>query len=287
MSTVKRSVKKQFVGFTLLYALLTAALAGGSYYWVDNMLRQQITKLGETGNIVLAQGFAQSIWPRFGEYVKSMQTGDGDMLRERPETAELRELTANLAQDKPVLKLKIYNVNGLTVYSSDESQIGESKRGNFAFERTAKQGELASKMSERGEFSGFSGVISNVALAETYVPVRNSSGEIEGVFELYTNVSSIFFASQQQVKQFLFLVISLCVAGYVIILMTLILLRERQQLVSINEENQEASLRQQIKTLQQQLASRGQELQLVRQYLTERTLNSTAVGKIDPAGHRL
>ena len=274
MPKTHNSSKPLLIGFSVLYMLFAAILIAGSYYWMDNMLRQQIVQLGETSNIALAQGFGQTIWPRFGDYVKTVQEKDGDALRARPETAQLRELTANLAKDKPVLKLKIYNLDGLTVYSSEESQIGENKRGNLGYEQAAKQGQAASKMSERGRFSGFADVISNVALAETYVPVHNADGDIEGVFELYTNVSPVFAASQEQINTFLMVQIAACSIGYVILLITLIVLQKRSQATSegmqLNSQQHLKSLQEQAQNLQQQLESKEQELQMIRRYVAER-----------------
>ncbi|MEZ5594216.1 MAG: hypothetical protein R3F53_27375 [Gammaproteobacteria bacterium] len=274
MPKTNNASKPLLIGFSVLYMLFAAILIAGSYYWMDNMLRQQIVQLGETSNIALAQGFGQTIWPRFGDYVKTVQEKDGDALRARPETAQLRELTANLAKDKPVLKLKIYNLDGLTVYSSEESQIGESKRGNLGYEQAAKQGQAASKMSERGRFSGFADVISNVALAETYVPVHNANGDIEGVFELYTNISPVFAASQEQINTFLMVQIAACSIGYVILLITLIVLQKRSQATSegmqLNSQQHLKSLQEQAQNLQQQLESKEQELQMIRRYVAER-----------------
>jgi hypothetical protein len=268
-----RSNKPLLISFTILYALLAAALLGGSYYTVENILRQQIVQLGETSNIALAQGFGQTLWPRFGEYVKTVPDTDGDALRGKPETAQLRQLSASLAKGKPVLKLKIYNLDGLTVYSSEESQIGESKRGNLGFEQAAKEGLPASKMSERGRFSGFADVISNVALAETYVPVRNIDGEVEGVFELYTNVSPVFDASRERLRQFMLMLGAVCAVGYVILLLMLMALGRRPRSHTDDEQqNQQAqSLRQQMDTLQQQLTSKEQELQMLRRYVADRS----------------
>jgi len=274
MPTSSRTSKSLFIGFTILYIALAAALVSGSYYTVENMLRKQIVQLGETSNIALAQSFGQTLWPRFGEYVKTVAETDGDALRAKPETADLRRLSANLAEDKPVLKLKIYNLDGLTVYSSEESQIGESKRGNLGFEQAANEGLPASKMSERGRFSGFADVLSNVALAETYVPVRNIDGEVEGVFELYTNVSPVFEASQAQLKQFMAMLIGICALGYGVILFALIALSRRSfnavNLADRHLDQQAQSLRQQNDALQQQLASKEQELQMLRRYVADR-----------------
>jgi diguanylate cyclase (GGDEF)-like protein len=44
-------------------------------------------------------------------------------------------------------------------------------------------------MSFRGTFSAFSGVLANVDLAETYVPIVDEAGNVVSVFELYTDIT--------------------------------------------------------------------------------------------------
>ena len=99
----------------------------------------------------------------------------------------LRELTSGL----PILKVKIYNPNGLTVYSSEFGQIGEDKSTNPGFMSSAKTRTTASKFSFRGTFSAFSGVLANRSLVESYVPIIGENAALEGVFELYTDVTPL------------------------------------------------------------------------------------------------
>lgn len=165
--------------------LVTAVL----FYFNRQIALEQVVAMGERGNVALAQLFANSLWPRFSPYVKSVSGLSGDALRERSETSLIFQASSRLAKDLPVLKLKIYDLSGLTVFSSEPNQIGEDKSDNVGYMSVASGGGPASKLSQRGKFSAFSGVMSDVALVETYVPVRNDEGQLEGVFELYSDVT--------------------------------------------------------------------------------------------------
>ena len=55
----------------------------------------------------------------------------------------------------------------------------------------AREGAPASKTSFRDTFSAFSGVVENRDLVETYIPIRSGEGRIEGVFELYADVTPL------------------------------------------------------------------------------------------------
>ena len=99
----------------------------------------------------------------------------------------MKELTTKLS----VLKVKIYNVDGLTIYSSEPSQMGADKSKNQGFLSAALRGTPTSKLSNRDSFSAFSGIVYDRNLVETYIPILGIEGQIDGVFELYTDVTPL------------------------------------------------------------------------------------------------
>src|SRR3546814_7855366 len=66
----------------------------------------------------------------------------------------IRESLQMRLRDLSILKIKIYDLNGLTVYSSDPGQIGEDKSGNNGF-LAARTGHRASELTHRDTFSAF------------------------------------------------------------------------------------------------------------------------------------
>ena len=144
----------------------------------------------ETHNVSLARSFANTIWPEFADYITTVDE-DGDRLRQRPETARLHDALRNLTEGLPVLKIKIYNLQGLTVYSSQASQMGEDKSDNPGFLMSRDDGTPASKMSYRDNFSAFSGAVENRDLVETYIAVRDADETVVGVLEIYTDVTPL------------------------------------------------------------------------------------------------
>ena len=151
----------------------------------------ELVEIAERQNVTLAQSFANFLWPRFSSYVRSVSEHDGDTLRARPETLEIREVVKKLTAEIPVLKVKIYNLDGLTVYSSEPSQIGADKSNNPRFLLARRGGEAVSQLSHRETFSAFSGIVEDRDIVESYVPIRGRNGRIEGVFELYADVTPL------------------------------------------------------------------------------------------------
>jgi diguanylate cyclase (GGDEF)-like protein len=110
-------------------------------------------------------------------------------LRRAPETAELLEKMTLILQGSNIAKVKIYNTDGLTLFSSQTGQIGEDKSVNPGF-RSARAGRTASELVQRDHFSAFEGERVNVDLLSSYIPVV-ADGQVVAVFEQYQDVTAL------------------------------------------------------------------------------------------------
>ena len=169
--------------------MVVVAVALGTAYRQHAV--SQLVATTEAQNVGLAQSFANTIWSRFAAHVTSVAARDGDALRAHPQTRSIHDAVQNLTAGTPVLKVKIYDLDGLTVYSSEPGQIGDDKSENPGFYAAAREGTPASKLSYRDTLSAFSGLVANRDLVETYLPIHTAEGRIEGVFELYTDVTPL------------------------------------------------------------------------------------------------
>lgn len=139
----------------------------------------------------------------------------GQAIRALPGFAALDKRTFTAMKGSTVFKVKVYDLRGLTVYSSDHSQIGEDKATNAGW-RAAAEGKAASELTHRDQFSAFEGMVENRDLLSSYIPVRRKgSDEVLGVFEIYadvtpflrqvkdssTELSALVAANQEKIKQ--------------------------------------------------------------------------------------
>ncbi len=175
--------------FSLTGAAITVivAIALGATY--REFAIGQLIATTDAQNVGLARTFANTIWSRFSQHVTTIADANG--LRAHPQTSEIDDAVRALTAGTPVLKVKIYDLGGLTVYSSEAAQIGDDKSGNAGFLRAAGEGVPASKISFRDTFSAFSGIVEDRDLVETYIPIRSGDDRIEGVFELYADITPL------------------------------------------------------------------------------------------------
>src|SRR5690606_13714010 len=135
--------------------------------------------------------FANVLWPRYGDFLSDTAALDAEALRAHPRIAELHREVLRQMRGLSVAKVKVYDLAGRTVYSSEARQIGEDKRTNAGF-LAARSGRTASEISHRDSFSAFEQTISDRDLLSSYVPIVADAPErIVGVFEVYDDITPL------------------------------------------------------------------------------------------------
>ncbi|NQU56169.1 MAG: PAS domain S-box protein [Rhodospirillales bacterium] len=150
---------------------------------------EQVANEVERANVTMSRAFANSIWPQFSQYVMVKAPTTGAELLAHSETMRIHQAVKKLTAELNVIKVKIYRLNGLTVYSSEFSQIGHDKSNNLEFAQSARSGVPASKFGHRDTFNGINGPLRDRYVVESYLPVRGKSGKVVAIFELYSDVT--------------------------------------------------------------------------------------------------
>jgi PAS domain S-box-containing protein len=175
--------------FSVTSAVAIVAIAVSLLFLYRENARQELFDMGESHNAAFATLLSKSIWPTFGPFVDSASKDGQEALRTRPEIKEIHALMTVMTRGLMILKIKIYNTDGIAIYSSEAAQIGENKSLNSGFAVAMDDGLPASKLGFRESFSAFSGEVFDRDIVETYVPATDEEGRVLGVFEIYTDVT--------------------------------------------------------------------------------------------------
>jgi len=152
---------------------------------------RDLMRVEQDKNVALTRTFANMIWPGFAGFFARSSDLSVDALRNSPEIAKLDAAIQTGMAGNGVVKVKIYGLDGRTLYSSQSSQIGEDQSSNEGW-RLAVGGEIVNELTHRDEFNAFDGVIENRDVLASYIPIRRSDdAPVEAVFELYGDVTEL------------------------------------------------------------------------------------------------
>ncbi|MFT5487962.1 MAG: signal transduction histidine kinase [Alphaproteobacteria bacterium] len=208
-------------------AIIVAAGIALSYGGRQNS-SSDLQTMAERNNVALTKAFANAIWPRYAEFLNAAKSLETATLRDHPTTAQLRADTVKQMQGLAVLKVKIYDLGGLTVFSTQATQIGDDKSKNAGF-LAAKSGHIVSELSHRDTFSAFEQEIVNRDVLASYIPIVVGTGQdnrVEGVFEVYYDLTELL-ARVQQSSNRQSLIVFLTLGVLYLLLLTLIFQRDR------------------------------------------------------------
>jgi diguanylate cyclase (GGDEF)-like protein len=148
-------------------------------------------------NLVITQIFASTLWPRHAAYVQDASRLTRQQLQTHPQVALMRADVLQQMKGLSVVKVKIYDLHGMTVFSTDERQIGEDKSDDAGVQ-DAIAGKMSSEIAFENTFDAFEKVINDRNLVSSYIPIRsNASQPPQGVFEVYSDVTDYITELQQ------------------------------------------------------------------------------------------
>ena len=124
----------------------------------------------------------------------------GQLIRTLPQFTELDSTIRAAMRKSTVFKIKVFDLRGVTVYSSEHQQIGENKVRNEGW-ITAAGGHATSELTHRERFSAFEGVVEDRDLISSYIPILTANNKVAGVFEIYSDASPYLKTMQDALAQ--------------------------------------------------------------------------------------
>lgn len=178
------------------FSVASFVACGGATLFLWNFHKEsstaQLLTASEQKNVAMSQIFANSIWPEYKSFLMSTDALSQEELQQHPQIKKINQTALRHIQGTPIAKLKIFDLNGRVVFSTDRKQIGQIK-SKYAGFVDARSGKTTTKLSHRSKFQGWQGTLREKKLISSYLPLRTQGpdAEIEGVFELYSDVTSL------------------------------------------------------------------------------------------------
>ena len=243
------NLSRYFSTVSFILIVLAAGVLGPLY---QKLSLQQLQALAESRNVAMAQVFQNSLQGALASLISDAVGQDARKLRASEDLDRLRQQAVVLMKGTAVVRIKVYNRIGSTIFSTDPAQIGESKLDNSGF-RAASKGVVVSELTHRDRIDTFEGTKSDVDVLASYIPIVGKDQSIDGVFELYQNVTP-FVAQLQRSLWWATAAVALVFA--VLYLMQFLIVRRAQGIL----EDQEGRIKAARDTLELQVEARTDEL---------------------------
>ena len=179
------NLSRYFSTVSFILIVLAAGVLGPLY---QKLSLQQMQDLAEGRNLAMAQVFQNSLRDSLDSLMSDSVGQNPEFLEGSEGVRRLQAKVLSLMHDTAIVKIKIYNRLGNTVFTSDTGKVGESRLGNPGF-RSAITGAISSNLTHRDSIDSFEGTLAEVDILASYIPIRGKDQSVEGVFELYQNVT--------------------------------------------------------------------------------------------------
>jgi diguanylate cyclase (GGDEF)-like protein len=189
-SDLAGSKKFRLVRYFALTSLMGVLLVlSPLLYFYRDFATEALEQHETRDNVAITHIFASTLWPRHSAYVTTAHTLSKEALRTHPQVALIRADVLRQMKGLSVVKVKIYDLHGLTVFSTDEKQIGEDKSDDDGVQ-AAIAGKVVSEIAFKDHFDSFEKVINERNLISSYIPIRADDGQPpEGILEVYSDVT--------------------------------------------------------------------------------------------------
>ena len=124
-------------------------------------------------------------------------------MRLHPQLHNFADAVKTASAGLSIFKVKVYDLNGITVFSSQPDEFGQNKSNNPGFLLAARKGQPASKLAYKNRLNTFEGTVENRDFVESYLPIRHGDNKVHGVFELYSDVTPLLSQINRSTLQLL------------------------------------------------------------------------------------
>jgi signal transduction histidine kinase len=178
--------------FAIGALVVMATVAAVSVQFDRQLATRQLQETAERHSAALSRTAADIPWRRFAYFVHSAERLEAGKIRSYWQTEDLARDIRDLLAGTEVLKVRLHDARGRTVFSTEEAEIGGDDSGDPGL-RTAFAGETASRLAFVEHIGSLGGSVTQRWVLSSYVPLRSpvGAGDMTGVVEIHSDVSEL------------------------------------------------------------------------------------------------
>ncbi|MGE5471823.1 MAG: putative bifunctional diguanylate cyclase/phosphodiesterase [Bacteroidota bacterium] len=245
--------------FSTLSFILIVLAAGGLGLLYRQLSLKQMSEQAESRNVSMVQVFENALRQPLEQLIDSSLGREAGQAEAAADIRQLQASVRALMHDTAVIKVNVFNRLGVMVFSTDSRQIGNKELDNPGF-RSAINGRVLSELSRRAAMDTPAGGSGDLDLLASYVPIIGKERMIEGVFELYQDVTPFMAQSRRSLWWVMGGVFGVCAVLY---MMQFLVVRRAQRIL----QEQERRIEEARDTLEIQVEARTAELKRTNRQL--------------------
>lgn len=186
-----------------------------------------------------ARIIANELWDaHFDPLIRSVANTPAAQLPASAQIPALHQNVLRLLEGTGIYKIKVYDLMGRTVYSTDLEQIGEDKSNNAGV-RAGLRGLSSSALVHKHQVSANEGEVLDRDVIESYIPHHNpQTGKVSGVFEIYRDATTVLAEVGQ--RQWLLVVAVVALLALLYLAVFIIVKKAHDQIIVQNLGRQKA-----------------------------------------------
>lgn len=186
-----------------------------------------------------ARIIANEMWDEhFGPLILSVADKPAAQLAVAPQIPALHQKVLKLLNGTKIYKIKVYDLRGRTIYSTELQQIGEDKSKNAGV-MNGLRGLNSSELVHQNQISSFEGELQHRDVIESYIPRYDPvTGQVSGVFEIYRDATTVLAEVGQRQWLLVAAVVTLLTLLYLAVF--IIVKKAQHQIIEQNQERRKA-----------------------------------------------
>lgn len=225
------------LSITSLVAMLVTVSVLILLYWQDQISEHKIIATEENERTAIF--LMQLLGDRINTLILKSNVPHPRILRMQPNLDKSIASALKTIREYDIIKLKIYNLSGVTIYSSIRSEIGGSSQHPDLLSK-ALHGDTVHRVVYRDSMSGISGTKHGVDVSSMYMPVT-LAGKLIGAIEIHDDATHVFEHLQTKIIQITLILVTsfalLYASLFYIVFRADRAVREWEKLIAESEES--------------------------------------------------